>query len=150
MKPKDFFEVVTFSVAKEKMAVEFYTRCALRTKGLPISIMLKGLIDEEEKHVEALQKFEADHAESLRAMLVYNLDLPDASSDGDFKPTMSIAELVQLAIKREERSYQFYRSLLDQHSDMGFKRLFDFLANEELKHKRRLEKEYDEMVMREN
>jgi rubrerythrin len=114
MQPEDFFQVVTFAIAKEKMAVEFYARCALRAKGLPISVMLKGLVEEEEKHTAALQAFEAEHAESLRGMYVHGLDLPEPGSDGDFRPTMSIAELVLLAIHREERSYHFYTSLEGQ------------------------------------
>jgi rubrerythrin len=150
MKPKDFFEVVTFAIAKEKMAVEFYSRCALRAKGQPVSIMLKGLIEEEEKHVAALQAFESGHAESLRNVFVQNLDIPEPASDGDFRPTMSIAELVLLAIQREEHSYHFYRSLVSGYSDPDFQRLFDYLANEELVHKQRLQNEYDDMVLKEN
>jgi rubrerythrin len=150
MRPKDFLEVVTFAIAKEKMAVEFYSRCAERAKGLPVLAMLKDLIDEEHKHVAALQKFETERAEQLRDAFVHDLEIPEPSSDDDFKPGMAIAELVQLAIQREDRSHRFYLSLVDRHPDPGYKRLFDFLANEELKHKRRLEQEYDEMVLREN
>ena len=53
-------------------------------------------------------------------------------------------------MKREEKSYKLYTSLAQQGKDPSIAKLFQLLAQEELKHKNRLEKEYDEVILKEN
>ncbi len=63
---------------------------------------------------------------------------------------MKYQDLLILAMKREDAAYALYNNLATQSSDESIVKLFQILAQEELKHKNRLEKEYDEVVLKNN
>jgi len=53
-------------------------------------------------------------------------------------------------MKREEKAHDLYTELAAKGRDPHVVKLFQMLAQEELKHKNRIEKEYDEEVLRDN
>ena len=53
-------------------------------------------------------------------------------------------------MKREEKAQQLYSDMGTRTGDPEIKKLFAMLAQEEAKHKLRLETEYDEYVLVEN
>jgi len=63
---------------------------------------------------------------------------------------MSYKDLLTLAMKREESSHALYTDLIRQGDDPSVQKLFQVLAQEELKHKLKLEKEYDDLLSHEN
>jgi rubrerythrin len=73
----------------------------------------------------------------------YLVDIP-------FKPDMPIADIIHLALKREEKSHNLYTDLAARADDAELKRTFEILATEELKHKNKFETMYDEQVLSEN
>jgi len=48
----------------------------------------------------------------------------------------------------EERALKLYNDMKESNKDEDLKKLFSFLANEEAKHKLRLEKIYDEEILK--
>lgn len=59
-------------------------------------------------------------------------------------------EAVQLAIERERLAQAFYLRCASIVKDPGVKKMFEFLAAEEGKHRELLEREYDRFIAGEN
>ncbi|MCK5733915.1 MAG: rubrerythrin, partial [Candidatus Latescibacteria bacterium] len=67
-----------------------------------------------------------------------------------FSPDMSYQDALILAMKREEEAHQLYSDMGAWTNDPELEKMFAMLAQEEAKHKLRLETEYDEYVLAEN
>jgi len=52
-------------------------------------------------------------------------------------------EAIRLAIKREEAAYEFYMRHAKVFKNKATRKMFEALANEEIKHRERLEAELD-------
>ena len=63
---------------------------------------------------------------------------------------MDYQHALMLAMKREKKAFKLYTDLSEATTDEKIKKLFEFLAQEEAKHKLRFEIEYDEYVLNEN
>jgi rubrerythrin len=61
---------------------------------------------------------------------------------------MPYANILRMAIKMEERALKLYTNLNKSNKDEKLNKLFTFLANEEAKHKLRLEKIYDDEILK--
>ncbi|MEZ5360482.1 MAG: ferritin family protein [Candidatus Zixiibacteriota bacterium] len=53
-------------------------------------------------------------------------------------------EALKLAIKREEAAYQFYKKHAEVFKNQATRQMFERLADEEIKHKERLQRELDD------
>ena len=143
-------QIIQFAIDREQTAIEFYQTCADKAGRPEMKNAFYALADEERKHVKLLTRidpmsFADDTVDAVNhpGMETYIIDKP-------FHPDMSYQELLQLAIHREAASVHLYQSLLGKVSDQKSSRLLRRLSGEELKHKERLENEYDNHVMREN
>ncbi len=58
-------------------------------------------------------------------------------------------EAIQLAMERERRARDFYRQCAQTVRDPGVRKMFEFLAKEEVNHLTLLEREYDRFIARE-
>lgn len=58
-------------------------------------------------------------------------------------------EALQMAIKREEAAHQFYMKHAQLFKNEATRRMFEALANEEIKHKERLQQELDDHYLTE-
>ncbi len=61
--------------------------------------------------------------------------------------TTKVQDAIQIALEKEKSSYKFYKKAADAVSDPGAKKMFGFLAEEEAKHIRMLEEEYDKNIL---
>jgi len=142
--------VVQFALEKEKEAVEFYNECADTSTRSGMKQAFQEMAHEEEHHVKMLENFTPKKTESLRIKDMPNLKISDYLVNMKFTPDMKYQDLLILAMKREDAAYALYNNLATQSSDESIVKLFQILAQEELKHKNRLEKEYDEVVLKNN
>jgi rubrerythrin len=105
---------------------------------------------EEEKHVKMLDSFKPKTVEQVRIQAIPDLQISDYLVDMDFTPDMKYQDLLILAMKREEAAHNLYLKLAHEQGDPEVIKLFNILAQEEAKHKNRLEQEYDETVLKNN
>jgi len=68
--------------------------------------------------------------------------------EAELKPDVSYAEILRIAMKREERSVKLYTDLNEKNQDEALKSLFTFLIQEESKHKYHIERLYDDEVLK--
>jgi len=77
-----------------------------------------------------------------------NLKISDYTVDAELIPHISYAEILRIAMKREERSVKLYTDLNEKNENESLKNLFTFLIQEESKHKYAIEKLYDDEVLK--
>jgi rubrerythrin len=147
---ENFRDVIVFAIEKEKEAVEFYKHCAAISDRSAMKTAFEEMADEEQNHVRMLENFKQEHVESIKLKAIPNLKIGDYLVEMEFKPDMKYQDLLILAIKREDSAFAMYNKLASEQDEAGMMKLFQILAQEEAKHKNRLEKEYDEIVLRWN
>jgi rubrerythrin len=77
------------------------------------------------------------------------LGISEMLEDVPYSSDMSYADLLRMAIKNEEKSQQLYASTAKLVKEASLKKLLLILAQEESKHKEKLEKIYDKEVLQE-
>ena len=63
--------------------------------------------------------------------------------------TTKIQDALLLAIQKEKSAYEFYKKASEVVKDPGVRKMFAFFAEEELKHVKLLEDEYDKNILQE-
>ncbi len=76
-------------------------------------------------------------AERLADVVEYKL--AEYLEEPEISKTSSIEEVYLVAAHREGRSHQFYSELANMHDDSELKTMLQKMANEELKHKEKME-----------
>ena len=81
---------------------------------------------------------------------VVDLKITDYLVEEPLSADSDLQAILIVAGKREKGSFELYSALARVAGDADTVKLFEFLANEELTHKRRVETMYDELVYTEN
>jgi rubrerythrin len=95
-----------------------------------------------------LEKLDMEKIAQAKIEKVPDLKISDYMVDAEFNPDMSYADILRKAMKMEERSLKLYNDMKEKNNDENLMKLFSFLANEEAKHKLRLEKIYDDEILK--
>lgn len=143
----NFKEVVTFAIRKEAEAYNLYTTYSQLVKNPGTKVMFQELAKEEQKHRETLERVEKKDVSEYKLKKIPDMKISDFVDEQEFSPDMDYASALRLAIKREENSLRLYNHLREGTENPELKKLFSALAQEESKHKLRLESEYDENVL---
>ena len=143
-------KTIDFAIEKEKEAVNFYKTCSELTSKAGMKKAFLEMSDEEKKHVEMLENFEPETVEKIKLKEVPDMKISDYLVDMEFSPDMSYQDLLILAMKREESSVKMYSNFADNTTEPSINKLFTLLAQEETRHKNRLQKEYDEVILTDN
>ena len=80
---------------------------------------------------------------------VEDLKIVDGLEDTKLSETATYQEILIFAGKREKETYEYYQELSQRFGENKVGKLFHKLAQEELKHKNRIEREYDQYVLQE-
>ena len=78
---------------------------------------------------------------------VPDLKISDYLVELNFFPSMKYQEVMILAMKNEEKSMKFYSAWSEKAIEADHKKMFAHLAEEEAKHKYRLESIYDQEIL---
>jgi rubrerythrin len=148
MEEKQFKEIIKFAIDKEIKAYDFYTNASQVAKYSGAKELFTDLAKEEVAHRKLLEKLDMEKIAKVRIEPVPNLKISDYLVDVEFKADLSYADILRTAMKMEERSLKLYTDMKESNKDKDFNKLFTLLANEEAKHKLRLEKIYDEEILK--
>ena len=140
-------DVVGFAIEKEEKAMEFYRKCAERTKNPGIKEFFEEMVGEEQKHRDMLRNLDSLNLDGVKLQKVENLKISDYLIDVDFTDEITYQDALILAMKKEEKALDFYSGWKNKCISEKASKLFQVLANEEEKHKRKLEKLYDEEIL---
>jgi rubrerythrin len=148
MDKKKFKEVIQFAIDKEIEAFNFYIQGSQVVKYSGAKDLFLELAKQEEGHRKLLENLNMERIAQVRIEKIPDLKISDYMVDVEFKPDLSYAEMLRIAMKREERSVKLYEDLKGTNPDEDLKKLFTFLVQEESRHKLRLEKIYDEEILK--
>ncbi len=143
-------DILNTAVSFEKTAWVFYTQLAPKVSKR-IRWLVEELAEEEQRHFELFNSLVG--REDLEEQMRISVQTPE--SDGRFTDCLHVPELgdtpddqevMLYAIGREKAAMEQYRALADSTQPGAIHDLFEFLANEETKHKAELEKLYYELI----
>ncbi len=143
------------AVAIEEESFKLYTLAQEKAKLASSKVFLKQLADTEMEHKRKLVGIMENKAQLLNLggqkgkledlkIVDYMKDIARLSDDASYQ------EILTYAAQREKRTHDHYVSLAERFQGTSVGDLFEKLAEEELKHKMELEKEYDDNLLREN
>jgi rubrerythrin len=141
-----FEDAIRGAIRKEADAAAFYRMAGERVQS-GISKVFKEMAEEEEKHKRLLENLDWDKVEEYQLQEVPDLKIADFLTDVPFDKDMTYQDALRMAIKNEEQSQHLYRMSAQQFKDdPRLEKLFKMLAQEEAKHKLKLEEMYDDEV----
>lgn len=148
MKLESMEEILRFAIRKEADAATLYRMMAERsTPGLRKAF--EELAKEEEGHQKKLQGFEGKNLQEIELKEMKGLGLSEMMEEVPFSPETHYGELLRMAIKNEEHSQRLYLEAEKLVKDPSLKKLLSLLAQEESSHKERLEKIYEDEILKE-
>jgi rubrerythrin len=148
MDEKKFKEIIKFAIDKEIKSYNFYTNASQVAKYSGAKDLFSDLAQQEVGHRKMLEKLDLKKIAQAKIEKVPDLKISDYIVDAEFKPDMPYADILRIAIKMEERALKLYNNMNQSNQDENLKKLFTLLANEEAKHKLRLEKIYDDEILK--
>jgi len=141
-----FEEILDFAIEREKQAVAFYQKLVDKETFPASKQTLDEFVEEERNHQRLLEEFKVGN----RNLVEYNYEwIPDIKRsdyivDMEYQPGMDFAEILRLAMKREEKALRLYNALATKTDNADCIKLFKMLAQEEARHKQTFETLYDD------
>src|SRR4030042_874803 len=140
-------EVLEFAIERETESRDFYMKLAERMDNQKMQEVFEKFATEELGHKMKLEAVK--HGQILLAQKdIESLDIADYVVDVEPRPDMDYAESLVLAMKKEKAAYRLYLDLAAAAEDEELTDMFLSLAQEEGKHKLRVEIEVDETVLK--
>jgi len=146
--------IIEAAVKVEEQSIALYTRALENSKYPSSKVFLKQLVEEEMGHknkLEAVMKDQTKISElGSHGGAVQDLKIIDMLQDTPLSSDADYEAILVYAAKREKSTYDYYKTLALGLKGTKMGEGFSKLAQEELGHKNKLEKEYDDCVLTEN
>ncbi len=138
---KRISDILDLAIQREVEAFEFYMDILGRVDDESVKDTLKFIAGEEVKHKQFLVNYREGKygAASLRMADVVDYKIAEYLDEPDIEGNMSSQEVYLIAAHRESRSHQFYTELANLHAEGEPQTMLLKMANEELKHKEKME-----------
>lgn len=140
-------DVLDFAIVKEQEAHDFYKQWAPKIKKEWIQDVFNDFAQEEMKHKELLLKAKQGQMLDSSSDAVTDLKIADYLVDLSVVPEMDYQHALIVAMKKEKASYKLYTDLARKAQNADIATTLRALAQEEAKHKLRLETLYDEEIL---
>lgn len=135
-------EVLDFAIAREIEAHAFYAGLAGHVTDSDLRETIKGFALDELQHGIRLRAIKAGEIDFFDDD-VGSLDIAEAVPEVQPHPGMTYEELLMLAMSREKTAFRIYTNLASIARKPDCRDTLLHLAQEEARHKLRLEIEYD-------
>ena len=135
-------EVLGLAIAQEVQAHKRYKLFAQRVNNPLVKEKFISLANEEKAHREMLYKMLQKYSGEEKPPLPKNA--PRLNEDEELN--LSLPEILELAIKKEQEAQQFYMEAADIAKDPTGKHLLQYLSKFEEGHERALKAEYDSVA----
>ncbi len=146
-------EILKLAIQREIEAFNLYSEVARQTTHADTRRALEEMAEQERGHRIKLETILAGNVRwavrLAKAQSVTDLQLSDHLEGGSLEPNASYQDILLFAAKREKAAHDFYKAMSGLTDDTLLVNVFEMLANEELKHKYRLERMYEDEVYRE-
>ena len=147
-------KIIEAAIKVEEQSIALYSMALENAKYPSSKIFLKELVADEKGHKKKLESIMNDPTKiselGSKIKPKQDLKIVDMINDTPLTKESDYETILVYAAKREKSSYDYYKTLAFglKNTEMG--EAFSRLAMEELEHKNKLEKEYDDCVLGEN
>lgn len=153
MSEQNWKAIIEAAVNVEDQSIALYSMALKNAKYPSSKVFLKELVEEEKHHKKKLEEILTDKSKISQLGFggeVQDLKIVDILEDTPLSDEADYESILVYAAKREKSTYDYYKTLALglRGTDLGG--LFSKLAKEELGHKNKLEREYDECILSEN
>jgi rubrerythrin len=138
--------IIAYAIEKEVEAEKFYLEAASDADFTGARKLFEDFASEENKHKIKLENLDREQINSFVPETVPDLKRSDYLVDMTYEKGMGFADILRLAMKREEKANRLYLDLAQKTDEADVKKLFEKLAQEESKHKYGLESMYDDYM----
>lgn len=145
---KSVDEILDFAIKREEEEYDFYKEWSEKVRP-EIKPVFEKLAQEEAGHKKKLLEVKSG---KLREFVesgskeVLDLKMSDYLVDVEVKPDMSYQDALILAMKREKAAFKLYEDFANKSTNENIRNLFTALAQEEARHKLKLEMLYDDYL----
>jgi rubrerythrin len=138
---KKVSDILDLAIKREEEAYAFYMDILGRVDDESVKDTLKFIAGEEVKHKRFLVNYREGKygADGLRMADVVEYKIAEYLEEPDIDGDMNSQEVYLIAAHRESRSHQFYTELAGLHANGENQTMLLKMANEELKHKEKME-----------
>ena len=147
---KSVEEILDYAVKVEENAYSFYTSWSKKLEDKSLVSVFQELAAEELKHKEFILGVKKGAVLKPSETEITDLKISDYIINVKVSTDMDYQEALTLAMQREKEAFKLYSGLAAMSRDEDLKNTFKVLAQEEAKHKLRLEIIYDEEIYKEN
>ena len=141
MNEKNLAELIDIPMEREESAYTFYMDIYEKVEDEGVKDALKFLAEEEKRHKEFLINYKNGHygQDALRLSDVVDYRIAEHLEEPTVKKGIELKDVYLAAAHRELKSYSFYMALAEIHHKGNVKEMLIKMANEELKHKEKVE-----------
>jgi rubrerythrin len=143
-----FDEILKFAIDKEREAVSFYDGLSRKEAFSGARGTFESFAREERKHERMLEEL-LNREKTLQEYdfkWVPDLKRSNYIADITYEEGMDYADILRLAMKREEASLRLYNELAQKATEAEALGVFKLLSQEEAGHKLALETMYDDYM----
>jgi len=143
-----FEEIIQFAIEKEKEAIDFYDSASKQQSYSGAREAFQEFAQEERKHKDMLERLLKGEMKISDYQFKWIPDIKRSNYIVEMTYTsgMPYADMLRLAMKKEEKALQLYNELLKKAEGEDAKNLFKMLCQEEAKHKLKIETLYDDLM----
>ena len=142
-------DILEFAMDKENASYRLYHEAAALAESIASRKMFEEMAEEEAGHQRLIAGLDRETVAKYAFPHVPNLKIGDYLHDVAYRPGMTFQEILIFAMKEEEKAVQLYTQAEALTGDPELKKLLQMLANEEKRHKFKLEALYDDKVLTE-
>lgn len=138
------------AIAIEEKASRLFAEAMAVVKEPGAKRLLAELAWEEAVHGERLEWIDPEALQEQTLSVLEDLMIAETLASRRITEESNFQDVLILAMKLKKAAYELYSNLARLATDPRVHQAFQWLAQEELAHKNRLERYYDEVVYREN
>jgi len=138
---KTVAEVLEMAIRREENAYDFYMDIHSKVQDAGVRDTVEFIAGEEKKHKAFLVAYRDGNygADALRMTDVVEYKIAEYLEEPEISQDSRSQDIYLIAAHREGRSFQFYSELANMHADGELQTMLIKMANEELKHKEKME-----------
>ena len=138
---KTVADVVDLAIQREEEAYAFYMDIHNKMQDADVRETVEFIANEEKKHKAFLVGYRQGNygSDALRMVEVVDYKVAEYLEEPEIEKDSSREDVYLIASHREARSHLFYTELANMHTESELKTMLQKMANEELKHKEKME-----------
>lgn len=145
-------KALNLAISMEEESIKLYSSAQVKVVNPGSRTLLKELVEEEKRHKSNLLQAKEDPGKiqeiGTLATIVQDLKIVDYLEKTSLSPEADYQDILIYAANREKATHDFYIEMAKRYRESQIGEMFANLAQEELRHKYRLEVEYDDVVLK--